>query len=523
MSDNEFRAPLTHQLFGNYNQLSEDQRYQIIRRVLDGDLQGKVSLSEDDMILYNKKAYGIIPNAQSSQSANPSGLYNYIPKSAQQPQQIMDTTPLYPQQTAPTGMSYVYPQGYNMTQYQYPSTYYNPNSGYYGGYNPYGGYYNPYGGYYGGYYPQQPQQSYSDPVYGMIDMFFNQSSDYLLRTYGLPQQQYSNYYGGYYPQQSPYPIQAPTVRTELNPPVDMQMTDYDKQYLSGGTNMFAAVIADDNPYIEQQQTSAPIYANLPSASYYNNYGTGMYSMYGQPPLMPNPYMMYNTPVFREELKKRQDDINWFYDQCMGATFGSMEAYNAFKAKHEEDQKTYQERLYNLAHQYDNTFTPEEMREHIKEQNAIQDNLNKAMKHIYPQRDYYGRLAEIPVNIDYERAMIVNAYNASIHQQVTEASKYQDLATYLNEFLAPMLAKERIDNLIREAHYERFKSYRPDLYRTAIITDNPNSKYAALGFKSEYDPLTGRVTTSVSPPAHIKAKYDERRAQYLNAAAQKQGG
>lgn len=482
--------------------MSEDEQFSIIDRAINGDLKGIVSVSQNDIDLYNR--HKAMQNGTYANEYRKATEFSYVPKAKQAemkaeraaqmgitpPNQsvgfssanYIDAKPLYPSQPSnPVLGGYA---SFNSTpSYSYPNTYY--GNGYYNPY--YNSGYNPY------YQPPQQMYDYGDPVTNFAVSKILEMSDLGARGY------FDNNYPGYYaPQQQTKIIIDPNQRPS-------------QAALNFGTTSPSTQMNYDADI--PKGFEKPVVISMPDdlrASYYGGYYNSQsyyQSVFNSPP----PYAQ--TTQYQEYMnnvqKNKQNLLEIIQRSVLGHSGIDYDEYM-------EHQKAETEQLakdrYMQKYQEDKNLNSAELK--IKSEQEA--NMSMVLSNF--------RYNPYNIAFDPSKAWERTETNLMNDRQFQMLQEYMPKDMSFVEFLA-----KGYPSYVDRLKYDEFRhtaradsmQYDSSKYRNAIDRSGINSS-PYLGFKPMYDPYTGQQTTAVTPPESISQKYNERRASYIREA-EKRGG
>lgn len=489
-----------------YDPMSEYEQFKVIDRALNGDLRGTVELTATDMELYNRLK-GSYANEYRKATE-----FSYIPKARQDQVRAERTNPMV---MTPPNQNIGFSSGYISTgpmytntsnpvlsgyasfnsppttpSYPYPNTYYNPGYGSY------------YGGYYGYYNRSNDYVDYGDPIMNYAMSKINDVGRMHYQGYFEPNSYYSYY-------QPPQP-QMQTVN--LNLPNEAIAYGGQLAAIQGSViqqNIFNVSPADvaTKSYEERTTIKVPMEFKQPSWGYY--YYTDPYT---RAAAIPPAYV--NSQQYRDYCRKRQEMVEACYDsiyQSVCSYFGA--DYDKFKSTIKANYEQYGRQQYKHRHRYDNAIESEE-------EKSLDLAIDRNMRQVYSYytSNPYGLTYNPADGWKYVMARLEN--NKNFKKMNEEFPSNQTAIEFLNEGYPKFAKRQAFEDFCRKARLGDM-DYDSGKFRNVVDRDATN-KYAHLGFKSVFNPITGQTETSITTPDSIAQKYNERRSRYIQEA-NKRGG
>jgi hypothetical protein len=467
-----------------FESMPQDQQIEIIERAIYGDLRGKVPLSPRDLNMYREYVLS---------------HKGYVSSVQQQPaQQNYGATP-----SLRSYDTYNSAPNYNTAQqpYNVGANYYNPYSqqNYYGSMNSYGYY---------GTVEEDPTMAGYDPISKYVLSEIEQHNAYEDSGYN-----YGGQYGSYYSGGYDRPRDTETVRIDepRNPMAPLPMnpnTDSQFKY----ENIFNAPIEHNFNITIPEQNPEPIYAEVPVMyPTYNSYGYG-YNGYSYN-LPPYAY----TQSFRDYQNKKYQKYMDVQNSIMNAGFAiTGRDYEEWAQAQRAAQQQIQKEQYEAIHKDDWRYTESKLKEVRVYEEKNRANFEKAWRiHYTPEGVRYDPQA------DWSNAFrVINS--SPLFRRLDQLIRPDSTTIEYTRALGQLEIEDTVAKMRRRNRLYSAQNYNQDLYRRQIAMGSNEHKYAYLGFKKTYDPVTGQQITTVSPPDAIKQKYEARKAAY-QASAEARGG
>lgn len=535
----------------NYDDMSEDQQFDVIERALYGDLKGIIEVTPKDMELYNRRKNmsrtGYVSQAESEafrrkwEAEHPAEMEEHRQKMAALNLNAsstfssgpMDPSIDYQSNTLNNYEPYSQVVNNNNLNVGYtPQNYYsNPYGG--GGYNPYmaspvaynQGYYtsmyNPYGyNYYG--YNQAPPISncFEDP----ISKFAWSKVDQMSQMYHSGQLNYP--YGGY----GYYQPRQMTEEILANPEVTdnkLQTTDpIMRQHLKmeSAKNFFRQDIY--LPAVEEPKPTNNVYVNVPieKPTMYSGYYSSYYSMSPLDRALTTlpPYAQtaeYQTAAreYAQNQQNMMDEIGRVIFQ-----YGNLGDYDeTIKSIKEQEIESIRDQ-YKANLMVDANLPIKDRIENQEKRRKMEEYGQRAMYYaaMYASGNY--------IRIDQFKDLYKNIMNAGLQSSpdFQLQSKYinpnQTFVEYLDGFNR-YSAEKNIREFAANARKAYMGGYDRENYRRSIVTDNPNEANSMIGFKNVYDPIKRQMNQVVTPYEGLADKYAAKRAAYIERAGMYRGG